>query len=450
MSDEARKQRIKRAMEAHTEEGERLHLRYQDRYIDCPVVNLPVEAVVYNPRSHRIQAQLESDGHLDAVEADPFGEASQKIIEETLQATDGYPELRDNLALEGQRDAGVITDAGVLINGNTRVAALVELKEKYIRVAVLPPDAGEAEIDDLEIQLQVAKDFRQAYTFTNKLLFVNELAMRHNRGHGEIARSLGLIRNSERRELERAHAEVQQSLRLLAAIRELQRLAPQGALKLVAFDDAEQALKEIDSTYESTRGSNETAALTVRNARLLGILCDLGYREIREIQGRFVEDYLVEALGDSEVLAPVVDALLASSPNAGHDDLPGLDLLEFADGDKSTDLSSMLELVLGTAGEAYVEIGDETIDRDVFMAAIHGAMDDAAHEARAVRKATDRIFAPVKFMREAARNLSRSLAAFQRVEDEPDFDDTSFDEAVRQSHRVLVAVAERAGIALGD
>jgi hypothetical protein len=447
MSDQARKQRIKKALKGHGPDGERLHLQYQGRYIDCPVVNLPREAVVYNPRSHRIQAQLESEGHAAAVESDPWSEASQKIIERTLQGTLEYGDLRDNLALEGQRDAGVITEAGVMINGNTRAAAMAELGEKYIRVAVLPPDAGEQEIDDLELQLQVAKDFRQAYTFTNKLLFINELAIRHDRSHGDIARSLGLIRNNERRELERAEAEVQQSLRLLALIRELQSLAPDGELKLTAFDENEQALREIDIKFEGSRATDEPTALTVRNARLLGVLCELGYRELREIQDRFVDDYFVHSLGESDLLCGVADDLLVPASASDADDLPGLDMLD-STSHPSTDLSPLLDLVLGSAGEQTVRVGNETIEREAFLGALNEAMDDAAHEAKTDRKATDRIHAPVRFMRDAGRDLTRSLAAFQKVEDEPGFDDASFDDAVRHAHGVLVSIADRAGIVL--
>ena len=449
MSEEARKERIKKAVEAHPKEGERLHLLYQGRAIDCPVVTLPVEAVVYNSRSHRIQAQLESAGFLEDLRVDPYSEHSQKIIECTLQATEGYPDLRDNLALEGQRDAGVLTESGVLINGNTRVAALVELQEKYVRAAVLPSDAGEEEFNELEMQLQVAKDFRQAYTFTNKLLFINELAVQPNRTHAEIARSLGLTRSNERRELERAEAEVQQSLRLLALIRHLQHLAPKGALRLTDFDEAEIALKEIDAKYESGRGSNEAAARAVRNARVLGVLCDLGYREIREIQDRFVDEYLVHALADSDVLGPVAEELLSSPPNvpAGAD-LPGLDLLDDVEGEQASDLSSALELVLSTTGNPTVDIGDQTLSRDLFITALKGAMDDAAREARADRKASDRIVAPLKFMREAGRSLGRSLAAFQRVQDDQDFDDLSFEEALRHADGVLHHLAADAGIIL--
>jgi hypothetical protein len=55
-----------------------------------------------------------------------------------LRETEGFERLKVNLAEEDQREAGVVTRAGLLVNGNTRAAALRDIDKQYIRVAVLP------------------------------------------------------------------------------------------------------------------------------------------------------------------------------------------------------------------------------------------------------------------------------------------------------------------------
>ncbi|HZD72211.1 MAG TPA: hypothetical protein VFA45_25830 [Actinomycetes bacterium] len=76
----------------------------------------------------------------------------------------------------------------VLVNGNTRAVAL---RQRYIRLIVLPEDAGRQEIDRLELQLQMQLKFKQDYTFTNRLPAVNDMIGRYHQSYEEIAQALG-------------------------------------------------------------------------------------------------------------------------------------------------------------------------------------------------------------------------------------------------------------------
>ena len=79
---------------------------------------------------------------------------------------EGYEDLRANLQADEQRQPGVITRVGLLVNANRRAVALRENGARYIHVAVLP-DATADEVSDLELTLQVQRDFREDYSFTN-------------------------------------------------------------------------------------------------------------------------------------------------------------------------------------------------------------------------------------------------------------------------------------------
>ena len=176
ITDEARRKLVKSATDAHDDPGdEQLNLPWRDGLEDFPVVKMLKDVVLLNHRSHRIRAQVESHPEHQLIETDPRSEESQDLIATILREGDGYKELMTNLSEVGQLQAGVMTHEGLLVNANRRVVALRELDDEYVRVAVLPSDAVEQEIDLLELHLQVKRDYKADYSFTNELLFVNDL-----------------------------------------------------------------------------------------------------------------------------------------------------------------------------------------------------------------------------------------------------------------------------------
>ncbi len=90
--------------------------------------------------------------------------------------------------------------------------------------AVLPADATQQEIDELELRLQMKRDLKQDYTFTNELLFVDELITRYNRTHEEIALVLRWAASRSPKELAKGKERVCQSVRMLSLIRQIQEL----------------------------------------------------------------------------------------------------------------------------------------------------------------------------------------------------------------------------------
>ena len=115
---------------------------------------------------------------------DPTSAKTQKVLADLLAATEKFSELKKELEEQGQIEAGLITRDGLLVNGNTRAAALLQLKHieraKGIRVAVLPEGIGEDDILDLEFHLQMVKLTHQDYPFTNELLAIRKYLDRDN------------------------------------------------------------------------------------------------------------------------------------------------------------------------------------------------------------------------------------------------------------------------------
>ena len=134
---------------------DRRPMRWRGEDVPWPVVQIPVSHALLNPYSHRIKAQIGSLGLSGQVIADdPFGDEAQEFIAEIVCGTPGYARIKATLARDKQQDPGVMTREGVLINANTRLVALRELGVPYIKVQVLPTDATQAELTELELGFQ--------------------------------------------------------------------------------------------------------------------------------------------------------------------------------------------------------------------------------------------------------------------------------------------------------
>ena len=88
--------------------------------------------------------------------------------------------------------------------------------------------------------------------------------------------------------------------------------AGDGAVKITDFDGDRQELIEIDQDYERERVRNPERATRVRHAQLAGLIADLGYTKMRQVDEALIDDYLVDALGEQATLAPYVEDLVTS------------------------------------------------------------------------------------------------------------------------------------------
>lgn len=453
VTEEARAERVTAALEARDPDVDgSLRLPWHDEVRGFPVVELELDAVVLNPNSHRIQAQLESHPQAELIRSDPFTDEAQELIAEILrEQIPGFEDLRDNLAEDTQRQPGVVTPVGLLVNANRRAVALRDNGAHYIRVAVLPPAGGD-EISDLELSLQVQIDFRQDYTFTNRLLFVDELVNLQNRDIDEVARALNVAASTSERELEKGRAKVNQDTRVLALIRELQRRGG-GQPNLTTFDKQEIAFEELDMSYQDTFEEDAAGAERLREARLLGILADVPYRDLRRFDGEALGAYLIPWLEDDDLFGMVLPALAPTQVDANGDEPEGVDILDEVEetgegeGGEVTDLeriTALVDLFAGTDGEAEItlptEEGERTEERDKACETLKDTLRAAAVEITDDRRHDNRLERPLNRALEAERKLRGSHEAFERVADNDEFNPEPLREALDAVRKRLDAL----------
>lgn len=453
ITTEARQQSISAALTAAAEaasQGKNAveSLRWKGTEIQLPVASVDVDLVLLNPHSHRISAQLQSLSQTkqDVVASDPFGPEAQQVITDLLKATEGYEAIKSAINNDGQRDAGVLTTAGVLINANTRVVALRELHRNYVKVVVLPSDASSKEITDLELSLQMEQEVKQPYSFTSRLLFIEDLISSGNYTTQQVGRALHPELTKSKADTKKAVDLVEVELRLLGLIREVL-TASGGSLNFLYFDDKRQALLETDQDYQKTKTAKPEEAVRVRDAQLAGLLAGIDYRKLREIDTTLLDSYVAPALREDSNLGPHADALLSSVDSAGTD-LEGLDLIDDADPEPSAGPSlSTLYSALAQAGPEDLvpmpaESGNQAeLPRAAVAAGLYSAFLVAIENKQRDQRHVDDLTAPMVHLKEAARSLDKAASAFSDVHTRTAFNRTKFDLAVEEYERAADAFA---------
>lgn len=459
LTEEAREGLINERVEAHDPANQpTLRLPWRGGSEEFPVIKVELDAVVLNPYSHRIRAQLESHPQGASVRNEPFSEASQRLIAEILPETgENFEDLKRNLDEEGQLQFGVITRKGLLVNANRRAVALRELGKTYIEVAVLPPDTTTAEINDLELTLQVQRTFWEAYTFTNRLLFVDELITDLGRPAEEVARALNPAVSRDARSMKRGQDEVEKDTRVLSLLREIQDRSDQS-IPLTSFDEQEVALEELETKLHDGVSENPEATAALFEVRLLGILANVPYRRLRQLDGEVIEDYVIPALGESEVLAEVLPALPKEhgQPEVDNEGEPGgLEVLGEEDAsageqppeaEGTAKIRSLANILATSFGEDEIELplesGTRREERTAFIETLNGALVAAAVEIEADKRHDNRLDRPVKWLGEAERKLRSAGEAYEAVRDEGGFDVDAYREALERAEKRLNTLRE--------
>lgn len=430
-TEEERRELIAKTLEAANKKGdaERMRLPWRTGEHVATVVELPVVELVLNPRSHRIKSQLESSDYQTEIANEPFSDVSQSAIEDILRDSKQFKDLRQNLKDIGQLEPGIVTAEGMLVNANTRCVALRDNDEPYIRVAVLPEDADQREIDRLELAIQMKRDFRSDYTYTNELLFVDDLIKTHQYKPENIAVEMGWASPTDKGGLRKKADQVRQYLRILTLIRELQHMSG-DRMRLVEFDDNLQALSEIDDELEALKKSDPNAVSEVRDARLVGMLSNVGYRELREIDGKFVESYLIPAMEDRPILQPHIDVLTKTRETKPVSDLPGLDILKPGAGSAplpERTAKLLLEALTGSVGKDDVVVGPSdggftNVPRSQFLQELQKAFVGAAEDVRLDKREGDQLGRPIELIRKATKHVKAAIEAFKEIEHRPEFE----------------------------
>ena len=413
----------------HSEKGvkESVQVEWRGTPKSLPVISMPLSLLYYNPDTHRIRAQRDyNQAGNDAITNDPWGNEAQQYLNYLLSAAPNDPskvdpafeKLRDDLETHGQKDAGIITPSGILINGNSRCAALREGNATQMRVAVLPIDWSWPDVSAVELELQMRKDYRRDYSFVNTLLALDEAIS--DVGSETAMKAFRMQKTTFNR-----------SVWILQTMRELvdRSQTPDGAtLNHRDFENDQGKLEELYRTYTATAKSDPAAADLLRESRLIGLLLDKSKTDMRLVTDRFLADHLEKGLLGSQFdVKPSMTG--ATIPGLGRG-LPG----ESASLQKAralVDSIAKLKTALASGdhearAKAQTQYGE--IDK-----AVENALDAAGKSARL--KKTQQ--AAIDRINDAADTLEQAVLEVGDAKSKHALDETALDEAVTNLKRSL-------------
>jgi len=377
---------------------------------ELPVVDVEVEWVRLSTLNHRTKAeQLQEISKVrreDLFSADPLGPEAQGAQYRILRSQEGFTKLKEDLAERRQQEPAVITAEGVLINGNRRAAALRSLfkdddhrDSRYIRCLVLPDDATADERVDLEAELQIARDFKEEYSWINEAMLIEELYDREGKDFSRVARKM----HRETSEVTALYNKLQQLHQLVALSK--------GAFLHINFKENESAFEEL---AKHIRNKSPDEAESVRSTYYLGTLAGVQYRELRHLRRDDAAALVRREIENDPTLKPFLDTVAQASGQGDGSPDPLDELLGQSQG--SSGLNDVLGYLATKRPEQSIVLkdGQKVLVKDLYDT-IGSAVANAAAEAEEEQRDQGAMTAPLNRADRAATELERAIAALPKA-----------------------------------
>lgn len=418
---------------------ETLTVEWRGKPTHVEVIDMPVEVLRYNPGTHRIRAQRAYDPARDRTLAeDPWSPESQDYLHSLLKALPADPavidkafvDLMESLREYQQNEPGLITREGILVNGNTRRAALKELGRPSMRVGVLPESCTWNDIHAVELSLQLRPDTRRDYSYINHLLALEE-QVALGRPLAEIARNFHTTTPACDRDLW-----------ILTQLRELINRSTAGtaSLRLMDFENAKERFFELYRTYNTESARNRERADLMKEGRLAAIVLEFAKTDVRFIQPDFHERFLDQRLPADLKPAPAQETAAVT--------IPGLGRTVQAAGARVTAAKALTDSLLRAkavrAAGSAVTAEEHRAAAEVFDRArvvFNEALEFAGRDYRLRKK---RLAAPDRIT-DACKDLEQCVTDLVLARGNGSLDEGAFDDALLQLRTIMERVAVEAG-----
>jgi hypothetical protein len=368
----------------------------------------------------------------DLFSADPNGKTAQGAQYEILAAQEGFDDLKVDLKERGQQLPAVVTAEGVLINGNRRAAALRNLfveedhtPSRYISCLVLPSDATVAEMVDLETELQIAREFKEDYTWVNEALLIEEIFDREGKNWSRVASRMHKNTGSVREQYEK-----------LQQLHQLVQLS-NGTRYHADFVPNESAFTELS---KHIKGKTAEEAASVRNAYFLGTLTGVNYRTLRHLRRSNASTMIANEIAADASLSPLILAT-----GGGEDGEPDIldDVLGPEGTDHGADLTPILTFFAQQKKDQEVELDGSRVQISDLMNSVKDAVDAAADEAANQDNDDVALTEPVNQVRKAIKNLHKATEALPRARVFTEWNEQNFRNKVKELKDALDRLEER-------
>ena len=369
-------------------------------------VDLEVTWVRFSTLNHRTKSEqmriVQQQNRPDLFTADPNGEEAQTQQYRILVEQENFDDLKADLKARSQQQPAVVTAEGVLINGNRRTAALRSLfrdddhqPSRYVTCLVLPADANRREMVDLETELQIAREFKEEYTWVNEALLIEELFEREAKNWSKVASRMHMDVSKVRGQYEKL-----QQLHQLVAL-------SNGTRHYADFVPNESAFTEL---AKHIKGKPAEEAASVRAAYFLGTLSGVNYRTLRNLRRPDASQRVRRELENDLTLGTLLHPLDQERQSDILDDVLGPQTDQRGD-----DLTPILSYVARQGQTQEVELNGVKVATQDLRDSIKQAVDVAAEDAHNERLDQNAVAAPIKHLRLATNNISKAADALPKA-----------------------------------
>lgn len=429
-------QRLKQAM---GEDGAKVTIDWRGEPRHLYVITMPVEMLYFNPDTHRIRAQRTLDPDRDkSLNDDPWGQGAQEYLHVLLrqrpsnpdQTDPDYNALMDELDDVGQREPGIVSPHGIIVDGNTRVAALRDLGSPNVRVGVLPEDTSRQDINNVELSLQLRKDRRRDYSYINRLIAIDE-EMSRGRSESDVAKDFNIKLTTLKRD--------RWVYGLILSAIERSNTGNGAKMRLIDFEEHQEKLRELHRDYTKLSSTDPDAAGALLESRLAMVV--LGYSKTtlrlaesdfhtRYLENRLPDDLKHSADSQSSVLIPGLSDI--TLPNKSDD---------YVAAEKLTDALLKATAVSNSGDEQPPAIiSDATSTVEKAKGAFDVAVKLAGQNAELVKRQT----AVPERLTDAADHVDQCASEFAEAKSKRALDDEAFDDALLVLRDSLERLARQA------
>lgn len=307
--------------------------KFREKIRELDHIRVPVDLPVYRMKNGRTEAEQDDyllkhpDLPVDFFSAGEENADAQRVQHELLleKSKDNLRPIYETLRQSGQQEEPLLlTSGGVVVNGNRRMASMRDLVAsdkdntygtfKFIDALILPGEANERDLDEIEVRLQMMVETKQEYSWINQRLKMRRLMEEHQLTEKAIAKLMNYTKPSN----------VTRELRELALVEEyLERYRgePKTNYKLVV--KGAQIFKELALRVANRQGSTLELAKGVAFTMVKGSkeISDRVY-EYRDSFGEDLDKVVDQLVTDLNI--PVVAS--AAVPVDESDPLDGLDV----------------------------------------------------------------------------------------------------------------------------
>ncbi|PRY29033.1 ParB/RepB/Spo0J family partition protein [Pseudosporangium ferrugineum] len=435
-------QRFRQVM---AENGAKVTVDWRGEQRHLHVISMPVDMLYFNPGTHRIRAQRALDQQRNRMlEEDPWSETAQQYLHHLLtrkpsnpdQIDPDYTALKEELEDFGQKEPGIISPTGILVDGNTRCAALRDLGIAGIRVGVLPADTSHRDINAVELFLQLRRDKRREYSYINRLIAIeDELAS--GRREEDVARDFNIKTTT-----------LHQDRWVYQLIRDAIDRSATGddvALREIDFEDHQEKLRELYRDYTKMARTDPDAAEQLKETRLAMVVLNYPKTSVRLAEADFHTRYLSERLPD--VLRPAVQ----ESASVSIPGLPGVSMPDATATVKTTRALTDSLLQASAKTRARNKLGSSDVDEaDGLMKTARKTFDAAVKLAGQNAQLHKRQVVVTERLTDAADYVNQCAAEFAEARAKRALDEDAFDDALLTLRASLTRLAKQAGRTFGS